>query len=195
MSGPTNANSLALAAMLAPLAALGSPAYIQLVLAVTLLVGLLQLAVGALRLGALAHFISPAALRGFTGGAALLIALHALKDLLGIVLPPGLSAPAALALLAERLPQSNPGALVVGLLTMAVALIARRLWPRSPHLLLGMLAGMLTAAALARGVPGWHPVDVVGVVPQAWPRWQPPEFDWHQLPELAGLAIALTIIA
>ncbi len=32
MSGPTNANSLALAAMLAPLAAVGSPAYIQLVL-------------------------------------------------------------------------------------------------------------------------------------------------------------------
>ena len=64
---------------------------------------------GALRLGALAHFISPAALRGFTGGAALLIALHALKDLLGIVVPTGLSAPAALALLAERLPQFNRG--------------------------------------------------------------------------------------
>jgi SulP family sulfate permease len=38
-------------------------------------------------------------------------------------------------------------------------------------------------------------VDVVGVVPQAWPRWQPPDIDWHQLPELFGLAIALTIIA
>ena len=108
MSGPTNANSLAMAAMVAPLAAVGSPAYIQLVLAVTLLVGVLQLGVGALRLGALAHFISPAALRGFTGGAALLIALHALKDLLGIVLPTGLSAPAALAVMAERLPQFNP---------------------------------------------------------------------------------------
>jgi len=195
MSGPTNANSLALVAMLAPLAAVGSPAYIQLVLAVTVLVGVLQLAVGALRLGALAHFISPAALRGFTGGAALLIALHALKDLLGIVMPAGLSAPAALALLAERLPQLNPGALVVGLLTMGVALAAKRLWPRSPHLLLGMIAGMAAAAALARWVHGWHPVEVVGVVPQAWPHWQPPEVNWRQLPELAGLAIALTIIA
>ena len=40
-----------------------------------------------------------------------------------------------------------------------------------------------------------QPVEVVGVVPQAWPHWQPPEVDWRQLPELAGLAIALTIIA
>jgi SulP family sulfate permease len=195
MSGPTNANSLAMVAMVAPLAAVGSPAYIQLVLAVTLLVGVLQLAVGAFRLGALAHFISPAALRGFTGGAALLIALHALKDLFGIVVPTGLSAPAALALMAERLPQLNPGALGVGVLTIAVALLMRRLWPRSPHLLLGMIAGMLGAAALARWTHRWPAVEVVGVVPQAWPHWQPPDVDWRQLPELTGLAIALTIIA
>jgi len=195
MSGPTNANSLALVAMLAPLAAVGSPAYIQLVLVATVLVGVLQLAIGALRLGALAHFISPSALRGFTGGAALLIALHALKDLLGIVLPTGLSAPATMATLAQRLPQANPAALAVGLLTMAVALAVRRAWPRSPHLLLGMIAGMLGAAALARWAHGWHPVEVVGVVPQAWPRWQPPQIDWARLPELVGLALALTIIA
>jgi SulP family sulfate permease len=195
MSGPTNANSLAMAAMVAPLAAVGSPAYIQLVLALTVLVGVLQLAVGALRLGALAHFISPAALRGFTGGAALLIAVHALKDALGIVLPSGLSAPAALALMAERLPQANPAAAVVAALTITVALLMRRLWPRSPHLLLGMIAGLVAAAGLARWAHGWVPVELVGVVPQAWPHWQPPTIDWRQLPELAGLAIALTIIA
>jgi SulP family sulfate permease len=195
MSGPTNANSLAMVAMVAPLAAVGSPGYIQLVLALTLLVGVLQLGVGALRLGALAHFISPAALRGFTGGAALLIAVHALKDALGIVLPTGLAAPAALALIAQRLPQANPAAVLVAALTIAVALGARRAWPRSPHLLLGMVAGTAGAAALARWARGWQPVDVVGVVPQAWPRWQPPDIDWHQLPELFGLAIALTIIA
>jgi len=195
MSGPTNANSLAMVAMVAPLAAVGSPAYIQLVLALTVLVGVLQLAVGALRLGALAHFISPAALRGFTGGAALLIAVHALKDLLGIMLPPGLSALASLIWMVQRLPQLNPGAVIVGAVTVVAALAVRRLWWRVPHLLLGMIAGMLVAAALARVVHGWPAVEVVGVVPQAWPRWQWPEIDWHRLPDLAGLAIALTIIA
>ena len=80
MSGPTNANSLALFAVLTPLAVAGSPGYIELALAVTVLVGLMQWLVGALRLGSLAHFISPSALFGFTSGAALLIAVHALKD-------------------------------------------------------------------------------------------------------------------
>ena len=195
MSGPTNANSLAIAAMLAPLAVVGSPDYIQLVLVVTVLVGLMQLGIGALRLGTLAHFISPAALRGFTGGAALLIAVHALKDLLGIVLPPGRPAPEVLTLLVQRLPQFNPAALVVGVGTIAAALLAKRLWPRSPHMLAGMVAGGLMAAALTRWSPGWDPVEVVGIVPEAWPRWQPPAIELRRLPELAGLAVALTIVS
>ena len=195
MSGPTNANSLAIAAMLAPLAVVGSPDYIQLVLVVTVLVGLMQLAIGALKVGTLAHFISPAALRGFTGGAALLIAVHALKDLLGIVLPPGRPAPEVLTLLVQRLPQFNPAALVVGVGTIAVALLAKRLWPRSPHMLAGMVAGGLMAAALTRWSPGWDPVEVVGIVPEAWPRWQPPAIELRRLPELAGLAVALTIVS
>ncbi|HYJ97866.1 MAG TPA: SulP family inorganic anion transporter [Burkholderiaceae bacterium] len=195
MSGPTNANSLAIAAMLAPLAVVGSPDYIQLVLVVTVLVGLMQLAIGALKVGTLAHFISPAALRGFTGGAALLIAVHALKDLLGIVLPPGRPAPEVLALLVQRLPQFNPAALTVGLSTIGAALLLKRLWPRSPHMLAGMVVGGLIAAALTRWSPGWHPVEVVGLVPEAWPRWQPPEIDLRRLPELVGLAMALTIVS
>ena len=43
VSGPTNANSLALFATLAPLAIVGSPAYIQLALAVTVMVGVMQI--------------------------------------------------------------------------------------------------------------------------------------------------------
>jgi hypothetical protein len=88
VSGPTNANSLALFAVLAPLAAVGSPPYIQLALAVTVLVGVMQWLIGALRLGAVANFISPSALHGFTSGAAALIALHALTDLIGVAAPP-----------------------------------------------------------------------------------------------------------
>lgn len=195
MSGPTNANSLALMAMLAPLAAVGSPAYIQLALAVTVLVGAMQLAIGAFRLGTLAHFISPAALRGFTGGAALLIAVHAMKDLLGIVLPAGQGAPAVLAALAERIARAQPAALAVGVATVAAALLARRLAPRSPFMLLGIAAGTALAWALARFVPAWDAVEVVGIVPSAWPRLNVPEVDWRVLPDLAGLAFSLTVVA
>jgi SulP family sulfate permease len=77
VSGPTNANSLALFAMISPLAVAGSPEYVGLALGVTVLVGALQLGIGLFRLGSLANFISPSVLLGFTCGAAMLMrSLH-----------------------------------------------------------------------------------------------------------------------
>ena len=133
MSGPTNANSLALFAVLAPLAAAGSPAYIQLALAVTVLVGLMQWLVGALRLGSLAHFISPSALFGFTSGAAVLIAVHALKDALGLPAPDSHGAGSLLLKLASHAGQAQAGSIIVTLATLGAALLVRRLDKRKPY--------------------------------------------------------------
>lgn len=197
MSGPTNANSLALFAMLTPLAAAGSPAYIQLALAVTLMVGLMQVLVGALRLGSMANFISPAALHGFTGGAALLIAVHALKDLFGLSLPSGLGAGGVLVHVAQQLDRIQPVAVAVGAATLAATLIVRRLNRRWPFMLAGLAAGTLASVLLNRHAAGWGwaPVHTVGVIPSPWPPFGIPNVEFARLPELAGLAFALTIVA
>ncbi|RSF04420.1 SulP family inorganic anion transporter [Achromobacter aegrifaciens] len=194
MSGPTNANSLALYAVLTPLAVAGSQGYIQLALAVTVLVGLMQWLVGTLRLGSLAHFISPSALFGFTSGAALLIAVHALKDALGMPSPDAHGAGALLASLAANLAQVHWGALLVTLTTLAVALLVRRLDKRKPYMLAGLAAGALAAAgfnALTEGAP----VSVLGALAQPWPPFHIPSVDWRALPELLSVAFALTIVA
>ncbi len=139
VSGPTNANSLALFAVLAPLAAVGSPPYIQLALAVTVLVGVMQWLIGALRIGAVANFISPSALHGFTSGAAALIALHALTDLIGIAAPASHGSAALVAHLARTVGQAVPAAIVVAAVTIALVLAVRRLLPRWPAMLIGLV--------------------------------------------------------
>lgn len=194
VSGPTNALSLALFAMLAPLAVPGSAAYIELALTVTVLVGLMQLAIGLLRLGSLAHFISPAALLGFTGGAALLIALHALKDLLGLPLVPEHGAGPALRHAATRLADAQAGSVLVGLTTLAAAVAVRRWRRRWPHALVGLVTGTLLALLLNEAGGRWQ-TPVVGPIPSAWPPLHVPQVDWSRIPELLGLAFALTIVA
>ena len=197
MSGPTNANSLALFAVLTPLAVAGSPGYIELALAVTVLVGLMQWLVGALRLGSLAHFISPSALFGFTSGAAILIAVHALKDGLGVPSPDSHGAGALLVSVGTHLDQIHPGAVMVTLVTLGVALLARRLDKRKPYMLFGLVAGALAAAAFNAWVAtqGGSPVSVVGAIAQPWPPFHVPSVDWRALPDLLSLAFALTIVA
>ena len=193
MSGPTNANSLALFAVLAPLAAAGSPAYIQLALAVTVLVGLMQWLVGALRLGSLAHFISPSALFGFTSGAAVLIAVHALKDALGLPAPDSHGAGSLLLKLASHAGQAQAGSIIVTLATLGAALLVRRLDKRKPYMLAGLAAG--TMAAAAWNAWGGAGVPVLGAIAQPWPPFHVPSVDWRALPDLLSLAFALTIVA
>lgn len=196
MSGPTNANSLALFAMLSPVAFAGSPAYIALALAVTILVGILQLAVGALRLGSLANFISPSVLLGFTCGAATLIGLYALKDLFGLAVPTGTSAFGVVRFLFDNFDTANFNALIVGAVTLVVTLVIKRLGRRLPFMLLGLLAGYAVAMVLNHsGWGGAQHVNVVGPIPAAIPPFHVPDINWRTVPDLLGIAAALTIVA
>ena len=180
LTGPTNALSLALAASLAPLAVAGSAEYLRLALVVTLMIGFIQLAVALLRLGVLAHFIAPSVLLGFTTGAALLIAWHTLADLGG---GPQLA----------QLARWDLAALLVGAVTLAVAVALRHWWPQGPGLLVALVAGSLLGAALTQ----WQAIDLrrIGALPQAWPEWQVPALQWQDLPQLAAIALALTLVA
>ncbi|WP_341917295.1 SulP family inorganic anion transporter [Polaromonas sp. YR568] len=196
MSGPTNANSLALFAMLSPLALAFSPGYIQMALAVTVMVGVMQWLIGALRLGSLANFISPAALFGFTSGAAVLIAVYALPDLLGLPAAADHGAAAVLLHVGAMLRSVQPAALAVAGVTVAVALLVRRLRPSWPS----MLAGLVAATALAWGWATYVsaaplPLRTVGQITTPWPKFAIPTVSWSALSELLGLAFALTIVA
>ena len=192
LTGPTNATSLALGAMLLPLAA-GDPTLLApLALALTLAVGLMQLGLAASRLATVANFIAPVVMLGFTTGAAGLIAWYALAGLLGAggratplqAWADGVSAPA----------------LLVGGLTLAAAAAGRRWWRQGPH--------MLAAIALGTVACWWftqHPLLAgpaplrVGSAPSAWPQWHAPWAAWDRiaplLPQLLPAALALTIVA
>lgn len=197
VSGPTNANSLALFAMLAPLAVAGTPRYIELALAVTVLVGVLQWLVGITRLGSLASFISPAALLGFTGGAALLIALHAAGSLLALPASESHGSAAALARLANGLPATSFSALAVGAVTIGAVLVTRRVNRRLPSLLFGLMVGTAAATVLnaSAGRLGLRTVETVGAFPSVWPPFGVPQMEWTALPDLLAIAVALTIVA
>jgi SulP family sulfate permease len=199
MSGPTNANSLALFAMLSPLAMAFSPLYIQLALAVTVMVGVMQWLIGALRLGVLANFISPAVLFGFTSGAALLIAVHALPDLLGLASAPEHSAAAVLGHVLTQMTSAQPLALSVAAITLGVALVLRHLRRNWPYMLIGLAVATALAWAWSSLL---HPdatpsasLRTVGQIPVPWPRFEVPRISWAQAADLIGLAFALTIVA
>ena len=85
--GPVAIVSLMVAAGVSPLAAVGSPEYLQFALTLALMIGIIQTVMGFLRVGFLVNFLSHPVLVGFTAGAAILIGFSQLKHLLGISIP------------------------------------------------------------------------------------------------------------
>jgi len=82
VNGPTNAIAVMLAAHVALNADVGDP--VSRIIAITLVVGVIQLVAGMLRLGSFTRFVSEPVLTGFTAGAGIYIAVNQLPAVLGI---------------------------------------------------------------------------------------------------------------
>ena len=87
--GPVAMVSLLVLTGVSELAPPGSSQFIALCLTLALLIGVLQIAMAALRLGFLVSFISHPVLVGFTSAAAVVIGFSQAKHLLGIAVEPG----------------------------------------------------------------------------------------------------------
>lgn len=83
-TGPVAIISLMTAAAVSPLAVPYSEEYIGLALLLTLLVGIIQFSLGAIKLGSIVNFVSHPVILGFMNAAALIIGLSQLDMLLGI---------------------------------------------------------------------------------------------------------------
>jgi MFS superfamily sulfate permease-like transporter len=83
-TGPVAVVSLMTSASLAPLATMGSEAFVAYAILLALLVGAFQLLLGVLRLGLVVNFLSHPVVNGFTNAAAIIIATSQLANLLGV---------------------------------------------------------------------------------------------------------------
>ncbi|OGT02730.1 MAG: DNA repair protein [Gallionellales bacterium RIFCSPLOWO2_12_FULL_59_22] len=83
-TGPVAVVSLLTASVLVPLAASGSSQFIALAILLALMVGIIQLLLGAFKLGAVVNFLSHPVIVGFTNAAAIIIGLSQLNKLFGV---------------------------------------------------------------------------------------------------------------
>ncbi len=194
VTGPANAISLTTMALIMPLAAAGTPQYVQLVLTLSFLVGAMQLLLGLARVGALVERVPHSVVVGFTAGAALLIIVNQLPAALGLSLP--LSSPwRQLQGVAAHLGQLQLPALLAALLTVAVAVLARPLNRWVPAMLLALLAGTLGAKLMVWLMPSWPVLATVQALPGPLPPLSWPDLSIDTVRSLFGPTLVMTLLA
>jgi sulfate permease, SulP family len=170
------------------------PRVLGIAMACIALAGLLQVAFGLLRFGAIMRFLPYPVISGFMVALGLLVLLPQLPAFLGAAVDASWGSLAPIT-------QMRWGAVAVGLTTIVVFVRSRQLFPKAPAPLMGLLAGTalhyLLAASLGSGVVGMAGVDTLagGALP---PRpWLVPEMpgDYIALKVIASLLPAIAMIA
>ncbi|MEX0332473.1 MAG: SulP family inorganic anion transporter [Puniceicoccaceae bacterium] len=152
VTGPTNALCMVILSLTAHLPDKYGVSLIEIVFLLTLMTGLIQMAFGFLKMGGIVRYVSNSVVVGFTAGAGILIAINQLKNVLGV----NLEAHAerfyeVLIGTIQMVPEANWRAVALGLGTIAVVVILKRINPKIP----GALIGVITAAGLS-ALLGWH---------------------------------------
>ncbi|WP_339467078.1 SulP family inorganic anion transporter [Pseudomonas capeferrum] len=190
--GPTAAISIVLYASISPLAISGSADYVTLVLLLTFLAGVFQLLLGLIRFGALVNFVSHSVVLGFTLGAAIVIALGQLPNLLGMDLPSQATALKTLQDLLSHAGEVDLPSLSLGLATVLIG-ITLKLWrPCWPSLLISLLV----VSAIAWALPAWfaHVPRVPAFTGQLPPLSPLPLFDLEVILRLLPSAVAVGML-
>ena len=191
VSGPTTAISIVVFSAVSHHAVPGTPEFLSLALTLTFLAGVYQLAFGLARLGTLVNFVSHTVVIGFTAGAAILIATSQVKHITGINIAKGESFLHTWISLFSGIGQTNLYLLAIALITLVVAITAKKIMPKAPNLLIGMVAGSLVALYL-KGFT--TEIKLVGEIPAHLPPLSLPDFSLTTIKMLAPEAFAVALL-
>ena len=191
VSGPTTAISIVVFSAISHHAEPGTPEFLSLALTLTFLAGVYQLAFGLARLGALVNFVSHTVVIGFTAGAAILIATSQMKHITGVFIPKGESFLDTWIDLFSSIGTFNFYLILIALATLITAIVAKKLTPKLPNLLIGMVVGSVLAILLKNYTTD---IPLVGEIPAQLPPLSMPDFSLATIKMLAPEAFAVALL-
>jgi SulP family sulfate permease len=190
VTGPMSATAALSAATVATYATAGSSQFVTMTAALAITTGVIAIVAGLLRLGFLASFISEPVLKGFIIGLALTIIVGQLPKLFGVEKGSG-DFFQKLWDLITKLGDTNVLTLVVGVASIALLLVLRRLVPAVPGSLVVVLLSILAVAVFHLDR---HGVAIVGHIDKGLPSLGVPDLGFHDFLRLAGGAAGVMLV-
>jgi high affinity sulfate transporter 1 len=189
--GPDSALGPMIAAAILPLAAGNEEQAIALAGMLALLVGAVTVGTALARLGFIADLLSSPVRVGYLAGLAITIFIGQLPKLFGFSTDASGLVGEAQAFI-QNLDQTNPWALAIGLLSLAIILGLQRVSPRAPGILIAVVVAIVISIVFDLASKG---VSVIGVLPQGFPLPTFPAVPLSDVAELLAAAIGISLVA
>lgn len=147
-TGPVAVVSLLTASSIATLALPGSDQFVALAIMLTLLVAMIQLALGVFKLGVVVNFLSHPVIVGFTNAAAIIIGLSQVSKLLGVAMPRTESFIQDIVSMFRQIGDTHWPTLAMGLGAMLLMWLMKKYTPRLPGVLFAVVLTTLISWAV-----------------------------------------------
>lgn len=164
--------------------------YLELAAATALVTGLILVAIGLLKLGWFADFLSLPIVVGFMCGIGVIIVVHQLPHVFGIV-GGGDSVIQRLEAIVDNFHQVSIWSIVLALGTLAVMTVGEKLNPRLPWALAAVLVGTILCVTLSLQN---HGVQELGSVIVGLPTWRLRWLSLHEWGVVFTTALTLVIV-
>lgn len=198
IAGPTNAISMVVASTTASIAIGGTvinnlpeEQKMAALFLLTAMVGVIQVVMGAAKLGGLLNFVSHSVVIGFTAGAGVLIAANQLKNLLGISIGSSNEFIETLHRTFTHLESTNIQSLSLGLGTIMFIVGMKKISAKIPGSLLAMVISAAFVAFFDMEASG---VKLIGDIPRSLPPISVPSLDPSNIKILFTPALAIAIL-
>jgi len=191
VAGPTNAIALLVAGSMKNY--MDQPNAYQMLFLMTFLVGALQILFGVIKMGKVINFVSHTVIVGFSAGAGVLIALGQLSTLLSINVPGSahMATTEKFYYVMTHLTQTNLYALGLGVTTVVVMLICKKINNKLPGALIGIIIPIIFIIIFSLDKKG---VKLTGNIPSSLPPFQMIQFSLGSIKDVFSGAIAISII-
>ena len=190
-TGPVAIVSFLVLTSLVPLATPESAEYITLAIALALLVGIIQFAMGAFRLGFIMSFVSHSVVVGFSSAAAIIIASTQVPNLLGIKIGQHEFVFETFIDIFKAIPEANISTLIIGAVSGAAILLMKKIHKTFPAALVVVVASIVASSFFHFEKMG---IAVVGAVPSGIPFPTFPEITFSDAFGLLGTAVIISVI-
>lgn len=188
--GPVALDSILILTGLSALAEPGSDNYLELAIALTLMVGLIQFALGMLKFGFIANFLSYPVILGYTSAAAIIIMGSQLDNMLGVTGGGG-NIFSQIFYFIQSIDNWHWLTAGIGLAGLAFMIYPKRFFPNMPSGLILLVIGMFFSGLWNIQSYG---VDVIASIPQGLPVPRVPTISMSQMTALIPTALTVALM-
>ena len=189
--GPVAMDSLIVATGVSTLALAGSDSYIAIAILLAFMVGGIQFLLGVFRLGFVVNFLSKPVISGFTSAVALTIGINQFRNLFGVDFIQSDQIQYVLEDIWSNIIDFNSHTTTIGLISVAVIIILRKINKKIPNALIVVVVGILTIRYFGND---FVDVAIVKDIPSGLPSFSFPELDISQMKELLPIALTLVMV-